>query len=325
MTTEPTPVSHRPPADGPQRVLFIGGLGRSGSTLIEMLLNEIPWMVSAGETVHLWERGLRNDERCGCGEAFSDCSLWTAIGDAAFGGWDQVDVEAAIAARWREDRTRRMPLILARHRVGSPTDAQAAYLDLLRPVLQAAGRRRAGAGSVVLESSKHLSTGALLALDPALDVRILHLIRDPRGVAYSWTKSVSRPETDGELMPTYRPSRTALRWVSDNTGFELLARSVPTLRLRYEDFLDDPSGQLRRIVGFAGLPPDARIDLGFLEGTTAHLSRPMHSIAGNPMRFGSQDLELRADTGWRDGLDPSARRVVERITTPVRIRYHYRN
>ncbi|MFV0525271.1 MAG: sulfotransferase [Acidimicrobiales bacterium] len=324
MTTSPRPSPETEPDGGCQRVLFIGGLGRSGSTLIEKLLNELPWMVSVGETVHLWERGLRNDELCGCGLPFSACPHWTAIGDAGFGGWDQVDVEAAIAARWREDRTRRMPLILARHRIGSPTRAQAEYLDLLRPVLQAAGRL-GGPRSVVLESSKHLSTGALLALDPALDVRVLHLVRDPRGVAYSWTKTVSRPETDGELMPTYRPSRTAGRWVTDNTGFELLGVGVPTMRLRYEDFLDDPAGQLRRIVEFAGVPPDTEVDLGFLEGTTAHLGRPMHSIAGNPMRFGQQDLELRADTGWRDGLQPAARRVVERITTPVRVRYGYRD
>ena len=48
---------------GPQRVLFIGGLGRSGSTLIEKLLNELPGMVAVGELVHLWERGLGNRER----------------------------------------------------------------------------------------------------------------------------------------------------------------------------------------------------------------------------------------------------------------------
>ena len=49
----------------PQRVLFTGGLGRSGSTLIEKLLNELPPTFSVGETIHLWERGIRDAERCG--------------------------------------------------------------------------------------------------------------------------------------------------------------------------------------------------------------------------------------------------------------------
>ncbi len=46
-----------------QTVLFTGGLGRSGSTLIEKLLNELPGTFAVGETIHLWERGVRDQER----------------------------------------------------------------------------------------------------------------------------------------------------------------------------------------------------------------------------------------------------------------------
>ena len=58
-------------AGTPQKLLFIGGLGRSGSTLIEKLLNEFNDAFAIGESVHLWERGLRDNELCGCGEAFA--------------------------------------------------------------------------------------------------------------------------------------------------------------------------------------------------------------------------------------------------------------
>ncbi len=68
-----------------QRVLFTGGLGRSGSTLVEKLINELPSTFSVGETVHLWERGVRDHERCGCSEAFTDCAHWQAVGVQAFG------------------------------------------------------------------------------------------------------------------------------------------------------------------------------------------------------------------------------------------------
>ena len=40
-------------------VLFVGGLGRSGSTLLARMLGTIPGMVSVGELVHLWKRGPR--------------------------------------------------------------------------------------------------------------------------------------------------------------------------------------------------------------------------------------------------------------------------
>lgn len=324
MTTIPAVGAERSSTNGSrprQKVLFIGGLGRSGSTLIEKLLNEIPQTFAVGETIHLWERGIGNQERCGCGEPFTSCPQWTAVGQEAFGGWDEVDVERVVDLRWTVDRTRQLLAITKAHRRGSPTVEQGRYLRYLRQVLLAAATV-AGNPDVLLESSKHLSTAALLALDDSLDVRLLHLVRDPRGVAYSWTKQVERPETDDELMPTYNPARTAGRWVSDNLGFEALATQVPTLRLRYEDFLADPRSALTAIGGLIDIDP-ADLDLGFLDGDTASLSTPMHSVAGNPLRFGGAEMKLRLDDAWKTELDAGQRRLVTAITAPLLRRYGY--
>ncbi len=306
-----------------QTVLFTGGLGRSGSTLIEKLLNELSDTFAVGETVHLWERGVRDQERCGCGEPFAECRQWKAVGDAAFGGWDQIDLDRLIDLRWSVDRSRRLPQIFAAHRSGNLSADDLEYLSHLRRVLLAAAQN-AGNPKVLLESSKHLSTAALLSLDPALDVRVLHLVRDPRGVAYSWTKEVKRPEAGpDEVMPIYRPERTAMRWVTDNLGFRTLARlGVPTMTLRYEDFLTAPTDTIRAIATFAGLDlgPDA---IDFLDGNAAKLRTPMHSIAGNPLRFGGADLTLRLDDAWKQKLDPRSRRIVTSITAPVLHQFGY--
>ncbi|MDH5291349.1 MAG: sulfotransferase [Acidimicrobiia bacterium] len=331
---------------GRQKVLFIGGLGRSGSTLVERLLNEWPQTFAVGETAHLWERGVRNRERCGCGLAFDQCPHWQEVGRRAFGRWDEVDLDRIIGLRWSVDRSRRLPAILRAHRTGRPGPKQLAYLDHLRTVLLAAAataRARtvtvAATGSavtvrhdappfggtgdpVLLESSKHLSTAALLSLDAALDVRLLHLVRDPRGVAYSWTKEVARPEAGDELMPRYSPARTAARWMTDNLGFEVLARRVPSLRMRYEDFLADPVTWLYRIGSLLDLPPDS-VETSFLRGSTAHLSTPMHSVAGNPLRFGGSDTTLRLDDAWRRSLPRRDRSLVTALTAPLLTAYGY--
>lgn len=359
MTAPPTIAATAPPSadpdgrgarDGPvsggrARVLFIGGIGRSGSTLIEKLLNELPTMVAVGETVHLWERGVRDRERCGCGEPFERCPRWSAIGEAAFGGWDQVDTDEVIGLRWRIDRTRRLPQIAAALRRGEPTADQRRYLDHLSATLGAAAAIGAapldGADVVVIDSSKHLSTAALLALDDRLDVRILHVVRDPRGVAHSWTKRVARPETDGELMPRYPPARSAGRWLTDNLGFDALAQRVPTMRLRYEDFAAAPATNLRAIAAFCGVPlggetdgpgPDPIDRIVTTSSPTAAptaatatvtLRAPMHSVAGNPLRFGGDTITIRPDDGWRRNLAPADRRLVTTITAPLLTRYGY--
>jgi hypothetical protein len=153
-------------------------------------------------------------------------------------------------------------------------------------------------------------------------VRLLHLVRDPRGVAYSWTKKVARPEAGGELMPRYRTSRTAGRWVTDNLGFELLARKVPSLRLRYEDFLTTPGYWLAQIGRLVDLGPE-RLDLGHVSGHTVRLQTPMHSVAGNPMRFAGGELTLRLDDAWRDELGRRDRWLVTAATAPLLTTYGY--
>ncbi len=305
----------------PQRVLFIGGLGRSGTTIIEKLLNELPQTLSVGETVHLWERGVKANERCGCGEAFTDCAHWQKVGDLAFGGWENAPVDRLIDLRWSVDRSRRLPQMYKALRSGTATDDQREYLDAVTKVLHASAKA-AGGAEVLLDSSKHLSTAALYALDPTLDVRVLHIVRDPRGVAYSWMKQVARPEADGAQMPTYKPSRTAFRWMTDNAGFELLGRKVPTLTMRYEDVLADPAGSLTQMASLAG------IDVGqdgfeFLDGDVASFSTPMHSVAGNPLRFGGENTTLKLDDQWRSGLDKRSRQIVTAITAPGLKHYNY--
>lgn len=309
------------------KVLFIGGLGRSGSTLVELLLNELPVAESVGETLHLWERGALHNERCACGEPFLTCPRWRAVGDKAFGGWDNVDLEDVIGLRWSVDRSRRLPHIARAHRTGLTSADQRRYLDHLVSVLEAASAVADHPG-LLLESSKHLSTAALLALDDRIDLRVLHLVRDPRGVAYSWTKEVARPEAasndggTGELMPMYRPSRTALRWVTDNLGFQALGHNVPTLRLRYEDVLTDPAAALVAVARLCDLDVDD-LDLSFVAGDRATTSAEMHSVAGNPMRFGGSELTLRLDDAWRREFDRSKRRLVTAMTAPLLRRYGY--
>src|SRR6266545_3862920 len=86
-------------AQATTQVLYLGGLGRSGTTLLERLLGELPGAISLGEVVHLWERGVVDGERCGCGKSFRDCAFWNEVGQAAFGGWDHVDIERLRALR----------------------------------------------------------------------------------------------------------------------------------------------------------------------------------------------------------------------------------
>ena len=99
-------------------VVYVGGLGRSGSTLLERALARLPGFVGLGEVVYLWERGLLNDETCGCGEPFSDCAFWRAVGERAFGSWDAVDTVRVAELRRTVDDVAFVPRLLLPARLG---------------------------------------------------------------------------------------------------------------------------------------------------------------------------------------------------------------
>jgi len=304
-----------------QKVLFIGGLGRSGSTLIEKLVNEFPGTFALGETLHLWERGIRDNEKCSCGEQFDACPHWQAVGELAFGGWQNIDLEKMISLRWKTDRSRSLPKIIRAHHTGEISPDQDEYISHLGQVINASAEI-AGHPDVLIESSKHLSTAALMSLEPSLDVRVVHLIRDPRGVSYSWTKKIDRPETDGEFMPRYKARRTATRWVTDNLGFEFLNKSLQSEIVRYETFLDEPEQVLETIANLIDIDISG---VKILSDGKAKITQDMHSVAGNPMRFNAGDeLVLRKDEAWRKRLSTRDKLVVTTICAPLMLRYGYK-
>ena len=98
-------------AEGRVPVLYLAGLGRSGTTLIERTLAETPGVTGLGEVMHLWERGLGRNELCGCGVPFASCPFWREVGARAFGGWERVDAERMTWLKGQVDRASRVPAI----------------------------------------------------------------------------------------------------------------------------------------------------------------------------------------------------------------------
>lgn len=318
---QPTASAGDPPAAEP-RVLFLGGLGRSGTTILERVLGELPGVCSVGEIVHLWRRGVLDDETCGCGQAFSRCPFWTEVGRQAFGGWDRGRADRMIQLQTRVDRTRYVPRLIRPRLLGARRAELEEYVgtfrQLYRAIAAVSGR------SVVIDSSKHSSLAFCLRSASDLELRIVHVVRDSRGVAYSWTKEVRRPESaTGEgLMTRYSPTRSSLLWFGHNLCFSLLGRlGTPTRLLRYEDFVADPVDTLRQLARFAGVPAD-RDALPFVDEDTVVLASS-HTVAGNPMRFRTGKLTLRRDDEWRRKMPSAQRRLVAALTLPLLAHYGY--
>lgn len=312
----------RPRADAP-RVLFLGGLGRSGSTLVERLVGEIPGTCSLGEVVHLWERALRDDELCSCGQAFSRCPFWSEVGERAFGGWGRLDVEDVLSLKAAVDRNRHLPALLLGPWSARRRRQLAEYVGLYERLYRAAAE--ISGADVVVDSSKHASLAYALRRSDDLDLRVVHMVRDARAVAHSWARKVRRPEASdpASMMPTWSPLKVALWWDAFTSAFLLLgATRTPVHVLRYEDVVAETDASLRGVAEHAGLavPPGP---LPFLRLDAVELS-PSHTVAGNPMRFTTGVVALRRDDEWTTRMPRRARRTVGLLTAPLRLAVGYR-
>lgn len=305
------------------RVLFIGGWGRSGSTLLDRMLGQVDGVFSVGEVRELWERGLKEDRPCGCDLPFRECGFWAKVGEVAYGGWDRVDLDEALRLRFSLDRPWTVPLLASPRlprRQEAPVRRYVGLLeDLYRAILEVSG------AEVIVDSSKIPSHAFLLRRIPGLDLRVVHLVRDSRGVAFSWQKQVLKKVTTGSprYLQRYGPVRASVRWLLYNGETRALRRlGVPYLLVRYEDLIARPVGGLRRILRHAGIDPASR-DLSFVGDDGVRLF-PNHTVDGNPMRFQVGAVPLRLDEEWRREMDPRDQAVVTAATLPGLVRYRYR-
>ena len=303
----------------PVRVLFVAGYLRSGSTLLERILGQAGGAVAVGELRYVWHHGLQKNQLCGCGRPFRECPFWASVLDEAFGRVDRAPVERAVSLQRSVDHLWHVPRIVAGRGPGG-ADRIGEYLGLLGPLVRAI--HTVAEGRVVVDTSKSASHGYLLSRLPGVDLRVLHLVRDSRATAYSWTRTKPKPEIHWEsaTMPTYSPARSAFEWDVLNLGAHgLRRRATRFLRLRYEDLAADPDATVREVLRLSGLPPD---EVGSLRGDSVTLTVD-HTVSGNPIRFRTGEIRIVPDLEWRERLGPWSRRLVTAATWPLLAAYGY--
>lgn len=295
------------------RVLYIAGTGRSGSTVLARYLETVLDAVHVGELRYVWDRGVDDAQLCECGRPFGDCPFWSRVLRRAYPEGVRGARQTMAGLGPRVDRMRHLPsnAAVARGVRGSATVQ--AYGECLAP-LYAAAAEQAGS-TLVIDSSKDPSYLFALRATGRVDLQVLHLVRDSRAVAHSWTRRKRRPEVHWteQLMNVLPPTRSARTWLEYNVAVEAFGLLGPRpTRVRYEDFVDDPEACVAGVLHTMDLP--ARHDAG---------PSRRHSFSGNPMRFDRAPLRISRDDAWTQEISGRDRCKVSMITWPLLLRYGY--
>lgn len=312
-------VTGPPPADTSVPVLFIGGSGRCGSTLLARILGQQPGVFAAGELRWLWSHGLQRPGRCQCGELIDACPVWGGVLEETFGSVKQVPLDELLRYE-RLLQTRYLPYGATRSSWRRLKDRLGPYPrwldDLYRSIQRVTGCR------MIVDASKDPMYAAVLHDLPSVSLSMVHLIRDPRAAAYSW--QTIRPERgyiDPVEMRSSGPAVSSALWVLLNGACMEYGRRWPDryLRLRYEDFVADPRQALERIGELSGENFETLLRD---DGRSLRLD-PSHLVWGNPNRFDHGEITIRRDDRWQEGLHRRDRYLVSALTAPLLGRTNY--
>ncbi len=288
-------------ASSPPTILYIAGSGRSGSTLLERVLAGIPAIATVGEVLDLPRKVAPADEICGCGAKFSLCSFWQAVGARAWSGFDPEFLRETHKMQAAVARQRHLPKLLTARNNSPFNQALQAYTSRYAELATSVATE--ANANYIVDASKWPAL-ALALHRGGLDVRVIHLIRDVRGVAHSLNQAdIERPHSTGgtDLMFHNSPASGAGRWLATQTEVDLIrTRKVPIARLAYDDFVTDPAASIRRTLTSLKVPIPAD-GLAHISGTTVQLG-PSHGLSGNPSRFRHGATQLRTDVRWRSQM-----------------------
>lgn len=288
------------------RVIYVTGVGRSGSTVLDTLLGNHHKVESVGELVNAPAAWINNNEYCACGDLAGVCDFWKQVRDQ----W-QADPRASVdCEKWPRiqahfERVRNWPRLIRHAQVN--TEAFIKYAEgivgLYRSIAEVSGK------SIIVDSSKTPGRALALSQIQGIDLSLLHLVRDGRGVAWSLQKSYAKDPARGIQRPLKgrTVSRSAFAWRVINTLTERAMARVPRdkrLTLRYEDLVTEPDEALHRIGQTVGVDMSG-LSEAIKEGSEFSVG---HTIAGNRIRMGGR-LQLKADRAWEDQMPVRDRRI----------------
>ena len=297
-------------------VVYVAGVSRSGSTMLDMALGSNSGFVSVGEMRRLqgyarrdWKlSGARSPDaelRCTCGEYLDECSFWQDIERAS--GLSLGDTPFRSAAGVS---SRRAMQTLYMGAGGHGVRAAARVWGAARRELSLARncfRVYDALGAVlgpryIVDSSKSIYHYALLRSHSPGRMRLLVVHRDGRAV----THSMIRGDRASHWPPGEAPARQAARlWGRQVKLLGLLSAHTADdekLTVHYEALCTDPMGQFARVGSMLGA-----------SGIEPHLtSDGKHNVGGSPSRLEGRN-DIRLDESWRTGLSDADLDAFEQV------------
>jgi hypothetical protein len=287
--------------------------GRSGSTLLDMLLGSHSSIHSAGEISHL-PKNIALNTNCSCGKHLDECSYWQNIVELLSQSYG--------VNLYRAPYTLNLGFHVASRHVD--TKHQTANYLLKRKILMFAvylSLKTLGKKAVIPPSFKKTIYNTLNLYD-ALAVDKKWIVDSSK--AYLRALSIYKTSQNGSKIILLTRNGLAVFGSRVKDGyddveainawknyysrslslFEKNVLATDLLRIKYEDLADEPAKTLVRICDFIGV----QYEVGMLDIK----SKVKHILNGNNMMYSSR-IKIQRDESWRAILTKEQVALFEKV------------
>ncbi len=264
-------------------ILYIMGAGRSGTTIMEILLANNPGITGVGELTHVFRDHYKKNIKCSCGKSAASCSFWEGILHTSTWNDDEIDILIQTLQKVESHAT----FMRLFFRFCQKTILQR-YFHINKHLFNKISL--ISKTKTIIDSSKYAGRGlALLRLFPNY-TKIIWMTRPPEQLVKSFHKKGLE-----------QPSKTLINiiiydfYVTFCCSLVALKHPASVYKLEYEDFIKNFEKTLSEVEKWAD------IDLSLTKSLLTNNSnfKVGHIITGNRLRK-KKVVKFNPDTGPKD-------------------------
>jgi len=218
-------------------IVYVMGTGRSGTTILDVLLSNNAGHVGCGEITHLFGSSVIEDD-CACGISVANCSVWASV-LREFSSSEREKVDTLLRAV--EAHSAFFLVIMGLF----PSVKLTEYNRVNEKVY---GTLFHQGFKVVVDSSKYAARALLLAVRYKKRVKVICLTRSPEGLLNAFAKRDTEQPPKSVL-------GTMLYYVYTMICFAIVRWKLQgqVVMIRYEDMIADPVSTLNKVEDKLGL------------------------------------------------------------------------
>lgn len=279
-----------------KKIIYITGNNRSGTTVLDFLLGEHSLICSLGELHHFHKYLENNDHKkgtkceqslCSCGRTVRECVFWTDVEKKLGKPFKELELVLISRGNVRRDFNfgwllNKKKILILKNKVTEKLIRRFPFFVDIHSLFVLLGYKKISLNhkmlceavcqtalkNYVVDSSKTPHRFKYLAVINKEKLFVIHLVRNPVAVVYSYVKRGRTIES------------AIRRWVDNENKINKCLKTIPSQQkifVRYEDLCEQPKRTLISICKKIGINYEKKMQHLSIEGK--------HHIQGSPSKY----------------------------------------